>query len=318
MRIDRGYLVRVGTSTARSEMVIWIWPSGCKRRSQGAFKDLEGAFREALFKCPYKYDYDMVRWVACEFDWADENKRSEWTVEVMEFAAKAGKLQVLHGVLLDTVKNDQEEVREACGLILKSDVMNEIAGSGQLADVQWLYYHHDQQCPTKAMDNAAAKGRLDIVRWLHLNRSEGCTTGAMDQAAHNRHLEVVQWLNEYRQEGCTTRAMDLAASNGHLEIVKWLHEHRTEGCTTRVMDLAAEYGHLAVVQFLHANRHEGYTTETQATAAGMGHFELFRWLQTNRSEPFDPEIEEWFSQSEDIYRTGLKCQALFTHHERLG
>ncbi len=45
-------------------------------------------------------------------------------------------------------------------------------------------------CRTEAMDEAAKNGHLDVVTWLHEHRQEGCTGGAMDMAGRHGHLDV--------------------------------------------------------------------------------------------------------------------------------
>lgn len=111
---------------------------------------------------------------------------------------------------------------------LEAEVVDHLAGYGQLDITQRLYDLHLRESTTAAMDNAARNGHLEVAKWLHDHWTVGCTTAAMDGAAEQGHLDVVQWLHSNRSEGCTTNAMDMAALNGHLEVLQWLNSNRLE------------------------------------------------------------------------------------------
>lgn len=84
------------------------------------------------------------------------------------------------------------------------------------------------------------------------------------------------------------------------------------------MDHAAQNGHLNIVQFLHTNRQEGCTNHAMESAAARGHFKTFKWLYANRSERFSPNLRYLQMGANDYYDQTLKCQALYTNHNRFG
>lgn len=240
----------------------------------------------------YRYSLAMVQWVLCEFEWRKQRNRNEWMREARDYAARAGKLEMLQFVY--AIYTERLKSAQAIALALRKwtgpRLMDEAAGNGHLDVVEFLHSRHpDQQCSSNAMDVAAGNGHLDVVQWLHKHRPEGCTKEAMNSAAANGHLQVVQFLHDNRTEGCTKKAMNAAARNGFLHVVRFLHENRREGCSRKAMDRAAENAHLHVVQFLHANRREGRPADALLRADARAQYDVYEWLRDNRYEHVRPD-----------------------------
>lgn len=239
-------------------------------------------------------------------EWLHEHSYQGCTSGAMDGAAANGHLLIVQWL--------HQNRSEGC----TSNAMDAAASANYLDVVQWLHHNRSEGCTHKAMDEAAARGQLEVVQWLHRNRSEGCTKKAMEGAARDGHLQMVRWLHENRKEGFTPKALHLAARHGRFEVVEWFHKNRANDFTATAMDHAARNGHLDIVQFLHTNRHEGCSNRAMESAAARSHFNTFKWLYENRAEPFAPNLRYLQMWANANYEQTLKCQALYTNHDRFG
>lgn len=104
-----------------------------------------------------KYDIAVTQWVASEWEWINASARLDWLVDVLEFAATTGKLEMLklaHKLRLDMLENTSHET---CGPVLRSEMSNEAAASGHLPVVLWLNSHQGQELTANTMNRVAAK-----------------------------------------------------------------------------------------------------------------------------------------------------------------
>lgn len=239
-------------------------------------------------------------------EWLHERSSLGCTTNAMDGAAANGYLFVVEWM--------HQNRSEGC----TSNAMDAAAAANHLEIVQWLHHNRSEGCTHKAIDVAATHGHLNMVQWLHKNRLEGCTKKAMEGAARNGHLEMIRWLHENQKVGWTPKALNLAARHGRLGVVEWFHENRSGDFTSTTMDHAARNGHLPIIRFLHSNRKEGCSTDAMKKAAARGHFDTFKWLYENQTEQFSPVLNNVPLEANEYNEQALKCQALFTNHDRFG
>ncbi|RHY34202.1 hypothetical protein DYB32_001096 [Aphanomyces invadans] len=168
--------------------------------------------------------------------------------------------------------------------------MNEAAGYGHLACVQWLHEHKDEnaalfKASDSEFDESAAASKASVLEDLF--GGDDAYEEEFDETAFATELPYIPDL-EFIDEDHFDRAhldhdvvedkvmlgpLDIAASKGRLAVVQWLHATGYP-CTTYAMDSAVGNGYLETFKWLAAHRTEGCSTMAMDVAAENGHLEV--------------------------------------------
>lgn len=259
-------------------------------------------FEEHIIDTPVE-NILVVKWLAEEHTWKDEDDKSSWLTETMYIAARFSNMELLQYVY-ERLGLGHYSIYVLGGAVVSGNIdvakwlytrRNEAetddhdlvylsVQSCQLEMLQWVQEHFPAlPTSTESMDLAASTS-LEMVKFLHENRSEGCTSAAMDNAATRGKLDIVQFLHENRIEGCTENSMNGAAAHGHLDVVKFLQSQRSEGNTVAAMNKAAKNGHLEVVKFLHGLQPDISVATALTHASCSGHLSVVQWLYEHQSD----------------------------------
>ncbi|EFA78225.1 hypothetical protein PPL_08876 [Heterostelium album PN500] len=130
-------------------------------------------------------------------------------------AAEAGHIHVL-----DYLRANQDRSNDTYNIysLYDSAIQND-----NLSVFQWLFVN-GYKSSFNIMNHVAGRGNLKILKWLHENTKESPTTDAIDTASVNGKLDIIIWLFENRTEGCTNRAI----TDGSYYTRHWLVQNRPE------------------------------------------------------------------------------------------
>lgn len=93
---------------------------------------------------PYKYNFEMVKWVLSEFEWRKDRKRNDWMREAWNYAAQSGKLEMLEFVYHIRVERYKSAVAVSRAVRKWANasppILDQVAAIGHMGILQFLQF----------------------------------------------------------------------------------------------------------------------------------------------------------------------------------